>query len=215
MNWERADIPLLSAASDERSKYSGQASTVVRSLALSILAIAWLFGGGLNQPEAAPKEVVQAVLGDPWLRASVIAAIICLLIDVVHYHWGALVWGRYSGALNEVLVNDDHTSSDPSPEVRNAWARVARSGLADNLVYWAERTRGAPRPQALLSDPFSTPVSEARWYLAHAEQSAGLGKVLGSRWSPHWMNASIGFMFWAKAILVLTSYLTFLVYLMA
>lgn len=213
VNWERSEVPLLSSASEERSKYTAQASGVVRSLALAMIAISWLFGGGLGHAELSPEEVVENVLGSTSLRVASMAAVVCLLIDVIHYHWGALVWARYSRGLNEILVNDDFVSPDPDPAIRRAWKRAARWGLVDNVVYYAERTAGAPVPGKMKGDAFSTPISEARWYLAHAEQAKGMGRILGSRWSPTWINASIGVMFWGKALFVFTAYGAFLIYL--
>lgn len=207
-NW---DHRVLALAGEERTKYTAQASTVVRTLALSSLAIAWLMAGGIAVKGASPQDVVIAVLGNPFLRVSSILALLCLAVDLLQYYFGAFSWGRISQALNQVLVNDDYSPDGASPAVSAAWNLLDKWGFANNIVFAGEESAvGEPHPVTV--DQFSTPVAEARWYLADPTRRAKLGRVLDRRWSPPWVNKTLSFLFWMKGALCVLSYMLLLLY---
>jgi hypothetical protein len=67
-------------------EHSGRASDVARTLALSAIAVVWVF----------KKETEASYALDPPLVASAFLAVAALASDILQYTWQAAVWGVWT-----------------------------------------------------------------------------------------------------------------------
>ncbi len=80
--------------------YTEKASGLTRSLALASIATVWLFAGGLSvAEEATPQQVLQQTQASNALLLALVAAVLALGLDLLHYLYGALAWGIYKKVL--------------------------------------------------------------------------------------------------------------------
>jgi hypothetical protein len=119
-------------AADQYTAASGQTSTIVRSLALSAIAVIWLFSGGLTPKDATPQRLLQQIQDAGWLQVGLIAALASLVLDLLHYVWATCCWGGFHRALDGVLERDD--GAEPlSGDVEKVWNRAARWKIVDQI----------------------------------------------------------------------------------
>ncbi|MEJ1966490.1 MAG: hypothetical protein WDO56_35110 [Gammaproteobacteria bacterium] len=99
---------------------SGKASDIARTLALSALAIVWLFK--VDGPK--PGELQFA---EPLLRTAY-AAIAALALDLVQYCWATFIWGFWS-RLKELSGVDPEQELLAPPSFN--WPTI--------LLFWAKQ----------------------------------------------------------------------------
>lgn len=110
-------------ADDEFQQYSGLVSQIVRTLALTAIAIVWLFSGGGSQT-LEPGDIVARMQDDWRLNGTFGLAIACLVADLLQYVWAASAWGIYRWIWDQLLLNDPRVNG-ASVSLRFAW-RVSR-----------------------------------------------------------------------------------------
>lgn len=119
-------------AAEQYKASSSQASTIVRSLALSSIAVIWLFAGGLTPQDASPQQLLDQISCAGWLQVGLITALVSLFFDLVQYVWATALWGGYHRALYGVLERDD--SNKPfTGDVRSVWERAAAWGIVRQI----------------------------------------------------------------------------------
>lgn len=107
---------ILENADKQYATYSAQASTIVRTLAVTAIASAWLFGGGLVKTQNPPPETVLSVIrAHDSMFAALVLAVVALALDLLQYAYSSCVWGGYKWTLARLLLTVPGTSDSPAP----------------------------------------------------------------------------------------------------
>lgn len=207
------------AAPKEVDSYSKDASTVCRALALSGIAIVWLYSdGGAGQGKF--SAAVLAISGQ-WLMLGALALfILSLVVDIVQYLYGTLRWSKYEYVVDVVTHFDDFKAQFPDDTVRSAWASWAGLDLADYITstarYTLKGTEFSVTPESNAHN-----VARARRILGmisdgsdptgdNQTQLKALRSALSREWAPRRIADVIGRIFWAKSLLTLGGYISLL-----
>ena len=92
----------LADVEDAKSYYSGKASDVTRQLTFAGIAVVWLLRGE-NAAQPIPTPLVPVLL----------AYVVALGLDIVHYATSTLTWTRYYYGLLRQGVGDDDKFDEP------------------------------------------------------------------------------------------------------
>lgn len=189
---------ILSNAYERYGAYSVQMSAVVRSLAITGVAVAWLLAGGLTSDTTA-AAVLANIRCSPSLLWGMALTLCALLFDSLHYAWASAAWGVYGWVLNELWASRRVPHENRGAGSRFAWL-IAPLFRLDQYVNFhgqaAERgfTRG------------DSSRSVADQILSSAESSVGLTKALDQPWSPKFINRGSLAFFWLKIVCVTLAY---------
>lgn len=133
---------ILSNVEDEYEQNSKEASTVIRGLALSAVAIIWLYAGGLGLTDKF-QDTVSSLAGDKLVLIALALAFLTLFLDVLQYVISTIILQRYRSVLRKLLAVDRYALPIPDDLIKE-WrsffgVRVAWS-IAE--VYLNGRTEG-------------------------------------------------------------------------
>jgi|GEM_PF-3795352 len=132
---------IVDHAEQQYQTYTTQTSAITRSLAITAVAVVWLFGGGLIAKDATPEVLLARIQASEGLEAALLLALAALVLDLLQYAWGSLSWGTFHRRLDDVLEADDgHGSVGEGTD--KAWARARKIGLVGQL----ERAAGLDPP---------------------------------------------------------------------
>lgn len=122
----------LTSARAQIGDATTQASTLVRTLALAAVAMAWSFAGGFGSGVTANTKVIEKVNENDDLRLALRLAVIALTLDAFQYLWTA-TWTGVHFWYERALVG-------PTPIASLTWRdRFAlRAAQASGLLYSIE-----------------------------------------------------------------------------
>lgn len=196
---------IVSNADAEYQSYSAQVSTTIRTLALTAIALIWLFAGtGLGQSRSPSATLHRLESAEPLLLALTLALSV-LIADFLQYVWGSLGWSTYRWALEQILVNDSMDPEDLSIRSRLGWTAGRLFHVAWHLEWHlygqsqAASGKSWPERRANLRSVLLTSRS--------GQEPAAARTALDAPWSPVLISRVISFLFWAKVILLICSYL--------
>lgn len=191
---ESGELPrILTHAHERYGVYSAQMSTVVRSLAITAVAVTWLLAGGLTSDTSA-AVVIDNIRGDCALFVSMVLSLCALFADALHYAWASAAWGAYSWVLNEVWLSRDLIGSERTLGARAAWLLSPMFSVDAFINHYGRASQGG-------SDPVISARVSARRLLARSGENPGLASALSIPWSPKWLNRGSLFFFWLKTLL--------------
>jgi hypothetical protein len=135
-------LKIVDNAEEQYQAYTAQTSTITRSLAITAVAIVWLFGGGLLPKDASPEVLLERVQRSNGLKWALLLALAALVLDLLQYAWGSVAWGRVHRCLDAVLEGDD--GRVPVGTYDAAWVRARKMGLVEQLERVADLTPQVP-----------------------------------------------------------------------
>jgi hypothetical protein len=197
-------------ADDERSVHAQQFSAIVRSVALSEIAVAWLFSGGLSKTNASPETTLHLLRNNGALELTLFSSIAALFLDALQYLGSALVWSTYSWAINQIELNDADPEAvkrgEITPSARLGWRLARAYGLMGRLEEVNEPTaekRYKGRRDALRSR------------IAAAGEADATDPDDDDSWAPAWINLPALLCFLCKAVALATASVSLLKFLIS
>lgn len=119
----------LKDARDAYYFYSGKASDVSRQLALAGIALVWIFKVGDATVLTIPADLMRPAL----------AFVLTLLLDILQYGIGALIWGGFARQRERDSVGDDAEFLAPRqlnwPTVTLFWAKLILISVGYALMF--------------------------------------------------------------------------------
>lgn len=119
----------LKDARDAYYFYSGKASDVSRQLALAGIALVWIFKVGDATVLTIPADLMRPAL----------AFVLTLLLDILQYGIGALIWGAFARQRERDSVGDDAEFLAPRqlnwPTVTLFWAKLILISVGYALMF--------------------------------------------------------------------------------
>lgn len=192
----RKGLGAITYAQAEATFYTGKASDIARALALTDIAVVWFFAAG-GIEHITPKQTVENLQSNCALTWALYMGIMCVVLDLLQYLWGAGVWMLARWSIQEALIRD--VGATPS--------RVSA------IIWRIGRLVGVPKLLAEMADV--SWVSAGSWVVrrdnlretikAHRDAKT-LDSTFDSAEGPQWLNAPIALIFWAKCVSVISSY---------
>lgn len=181
----------MANADSRYREYTTQASTVARSLALSAIAVVWLFAGGLAGKDATPEQLLANVRSATALDVALRFALLALLLDLLQYVWAAAAWGRFHREIEGVVRGDNGTTA--FKEVRDAWVRAKKIGFVAQLERAAAMDPPADEEARLL---------QARRLIhpQNGEMLPGVADMLASTKAPPTITRVTALLLWTKLL---------------
>jgi hypothetical protein len=202
--YETAIHEITDQAYVQYQAYSSQLSPIARTLALTAIAVVWLFAGSGLESTSSPVATWHHLESSAWLTCALILALAALVSDLMQYAWGAWAWGTYQWALDQILGNDNFDPDDLSPRCRAGWAVARFFQLPRYMEYSLYRQWG---PVIGTSWPVRRAALRQCLSRLHSDKDmAPLDAALRLPWSPAIINrVSLAF-FVSKVILLLGCY---------
>ncbi len=206
---------IYNAADEEFQSYTGQTSTVARSLAIAGIGVVWLYAGS-GADGASFVELVKHIQENALMSIALVACFGSLTLDLLQYAVSSFRSGRYSRVLEVVLNEDDYAAASFTGRVR--WAWYSSYGL-DLAQYIVEAADGSPSASSGVSaaEHNRTLVQRARILLGGVDrhnatpQTDGelrrVAEALEESWSPQMVSRPASVLFWLKTVLVTIGYL--------
>jgi hypothetical protein len=195
---------ITSNADEEHQSYSAQASTIVRTLALTAVGVIWLFAGaGLSQARS-PEVTLRRLESAHSLAVALALALGALIADLLQYIWGSLSWSMYLWSLEQILINDGLDSDDLPLRSRIGWAVARAFHVAWHIEYYVYA-----ESQAALGKSWRDRRANLRDIIRRSRSGRGptaVGVALNTPWSPLLINRVISALFWMKIILLMSCY---------
>jgi hypothetical protein len=201
--------PAIAANADKQYQtYTGQLSTIVRTLSLSAIAITWFFAGTWSGDKILPTQVLTRLESNESLLLALIFALSALFADLLQYAWASFAWGSYNWALEQILLNDGSDENLPF-RARIAWliARLCK------LVRYFESVRadGGRSADRRSWSNRRQDLRQSLRTLSSTQDPRGLQnltKALQSSWSPLVINRITAILFTVKIGFAAASYLS-------
>jgi hypothetical protein len=199
---------LYARADEEYQAYTSQVSLITRTLALTAIAVIWLFASRSQGSGITPFDALRRIESARPLLFSLGFSLGALLMDFLQYSWGSVAWGVYRWSLDQIMVNDSFDVSDLSVRVRLGWAIARAYGLARRFEYG-----------------FSRPATERAWgirrqqlrrriqSLMAGEGHENLRAVINSPWAPLAINRLVSAFYSLKIVCLLACYILLAIYL--
>lgn len=200
-DWVRG---IFARADDEYQAYSSQVSPIVRTLALTAVAVIWLFAGARSGNSQSPLAILHRLELTSSLTLALALALCTLLMDLMQYVWGALSWATYRWSLEQILMNDNFDPEDLSLRVRWAWLIARVFHIVQYLEY---NERDGQRPA--LKQPWKVRRSNLRNLLKKSTldpSNTSLRSALSASWSPLIINRMLIVFFISKITLLVLCY---------
>lgn len=199
-------MPTISSnAGDEYQAYATQVSPIVRTLALTAIAVIWLFGGGKNGSPSSALLELQGIKSSTPLVAALGLALAVLVADLLQYVWAAFAWGAYRWALEQVLVNDEWNPDDLHIRARAGWF-VARMFYIPRYLEYRLGVHAQERRAHSWSERRDHLREVLRRSVDSTRNSAVLGSALNVPWSPLVINRIVAVLFVLKISLLISCY---------
>ena len=195
---------IVGNADDEYQAYSSQVSPIARTLALTAIAVIWLFAGAKIGNDKSPLAILHSLEATYSLDVALALALAVLLTDLLQYVWGSLAWGVYRWSLEQILVNDSFDQDDLSARVRLGWAVARLLHFAQYLEYQVGR--------AGLEDGRSWPMRRGYFRaqlrkMRDDKDSGTLAAATEVPWSPAIINRVTIALFLCKVGLLVVCYI--------
>jgi hypothetical protein len=114
----------LEKAQEAYDYFTVKASDLVRQLGFAGIALIWIFKGTINGREVVPPDLVPAA---KWIAVA-------LSLDLLHYVFGALIWGAYHRFKERQATPKGETFEAPRminwPTLACFWGKIVAVGLA-------------------------------------------------------------------------------------
>jgi len=199
------DRPTFAASANQTFReYTAQASNLARTLALSGIAIIWLFAGGLVAGNASPRATLDRVYGEQALQVALLLLVSVLILDIAQYLWAAVIFGMLAWSADRIVAARDRTPTQLTHADRLAW-RVARSSGMQQRIGPASAT------DAEASAAWRQQRTASAATLAASEDPASL---LGAPAAPRGAVMAVDVLFWLKLLALLVAYVSLLIYLL-
>lgn len=105
-------LPIVARAEARFAFYSGQASTVCRTLALSAIGIVWLFAPhGADSASLAPTTSLHAIRAHGDLLKPLNFAVWYLVFDATQYVLSALLWSLHRWTIERIAFTEGFDGS--------------------------------------------------------------------------------------------------------
>ena len=192
---------LVVSANQTFREYTAQASALARAVALSGVALIWLFGGGLSPNNASPDKVLDRIYEEGTLRVALVLLVAVLVLDIAQYLLASAAFGLLAWSADRVAA-DNAWPKGPSGADRVAWRAASALGLDRRMMLAVETSLPADADRVARRDVL-------RKALATPDNLAGL---LGGSGTPRLLVAAVDGLFWAKLLALLVAYVAFLVY---
>jgi hypothetical protein len=192
-------------AEREYQAYSAQVSPIARTLALTAIAVVWLFANGRPGSSLASVVVLHRLEATPSLQFALALALGELMADLLQYLWGSMAWASYRWSLEQILLNDNFDPEDLPIRIRVGWGFARLFHIPRYFEYHAGR-------QVISEHPVSWPtrrsnLRESLRLLAEADSPGGLEEALQIPWAPLLINRVSLILFITKITLLILCYI--------
>ena len=192
-------------ADNEYQAYSSQVSPIVRTLALTAIAVIWLFAGARSGSNPSPLDVLHRLELTGSLTVALALALCVLLVDLMQYVWGALSWATYRWSLEQIMLNDNFDPEDLPLRIKLGWLVARMFRVAQYLEYYGKESAKSTSKQ-----PWVIRRNNLRKLLRKStldnSSSTSLKSALGAPWSPLIINRLLSFFFVSKIALLILCY---------
>jgi hypothetical protein len=192
---------IYARADEEYQAYTGQVSLISRTLALTAIAVIWLFASQKQGSTLSPFMALRKVESAQPLLFSLAFTLGTLILDLLQYVWGSIAWATYRWSLDQILINDSFDPLNLSLRVRVAWASARLCGLVKRFEYSlghpASDREWPKRREQLRKDIKSLMAGEGHEKLL---------EVANSTWAPLVINRIVSILYVMKILSLLISY---------
>lgn len=195
-------------ADEEYQAYTSQVSLITRTLALTAIAVIWLFASGKQGSNLAPFIALRRLESARPLLVSLGFALGALVMDLLQYAWGSIAWGTYRWSLDQVLVNDTFDPSDLPIRVRLGWAIARLYGLAQRFEYSLGKSGSGVSWKGRREE-----LRRRIRSLTAGKEQRSLQAVFSSTWAPLMINRIVSLFYTLKVLSLLVSYAFLAIYL--
>jgi hypothetical protein len=195
---------ILINADNEYQTYSSQVSPIARTLALTAIAVIWLFAGAKTGTNKSPFAILHSLESARSLDVALALALSVLLVDLLQYVWGSLAWGIYRWSLDQILINDSFDQDDLSARARLGWALARLFHVTRYLEYRVSGNTGSDSSRS-----WPRRRSDLRNQLGKVHVDKGLTSLttaLSTPWSPVIINRIVTVFFLCKICLLIVCY---------
>lgn len=204
-----ADFGALRHANDRFIEYSAIISTSTRALALSLVAVSWLFLRGFGDKPQEPFSQIPHL----WLVSiALVSSLTSLAADLAQYLAGMLTYRRTLHDLMSVISEASDHANATRRNTEWAWARLADKGFVDELLRTRSDYKDLDLNDYASSIVLSKDVLKAAVTRLMSEPAGQTGltpspveDLLNSAWNPRTNVRATSFFFWSKIALLTIS----------